>query len=140
MLQKFTTLEETAERFDQSREFIWNLSLQFNDWLYPNIGENGMIAFSDEQRQIIGRILKMREQGFSDGEISHEICRPDRQKDEIEPVCNSNQVCRRNFKVLSDQVKFMWKQIRRLEAELEAMQTCRGGGMAENVERIFPAA
>lgn len=144
MLQIFTTLEETAERFYKTPEFIWNLSLQFQELLRPEIGELGRIIYSHQQRQTIGRILKLREEGFKDAEIQRELehlssfCTV---LPEVENSnCAGNEKCKKNFKILADQIKYMYKQICMLQSELEAMQQLSCSDEAAAIERIFPAA
>lgn len=142
MLQNLTSLEETAERFRKSSEFIWNLSLQFNNLLRPELGNNGLIAYSDHQRRVIGRIIKLREQGMADNEIEQSF---DKQNESAQPVseekpqCTSSNSCQKNFKILSAQVKFMWKHLCQLQCELDALKQIQGqnNGVA-NIERIFP--
>jgi hypothetical protein len=143
MLQDLTTLEETAERFYKTPEFIWNLSLSYPDHLRPELGETGKVVFSSEQRQIIGKIIKLREDGLIQSEIFEKLDEPKRLSapaafsDCIS--CTNTEKCKNNFKILSDQIKFMYRQICLLQSELEAMQRL-GDGNVESFERIFPAA
>lgn len=146
MLESFTTLEETAERFYREPEFIWNLSLSFAEQLRPDLGEAGRVVFSSQQRQTIGRILKLREQGLNDLEIRQtlEWSLPDPvsavgKAITVESLpCSGNEKCKNNFKILADQIKFLYKQLCLVQSELDAMQ--KGGIGDEVCERIFPAA
>lgn len=143
MLQDFTTLEETAERFYRTPEFIWNLSLSFRDHLMPELGETGKVVFSLRQRQIIGKIIKLREDGLTQSEIFAKLDESRRVFDAETIVdtfnCSNSDKCKSNFKILADQIKFMYRQICLLQSELEVMQQLEDGKM-EGVERIFPAA
>lgn len=130
MLQTLSSLEETAERFRRSPEFIWNLSLKYANLLRPELGNNGLIAYSDQQRQTIGRIIKLREQGMTDAEIAQSFDESNslvKTALEEKSQCSGSDLCRKNFKILSGQVKFMWKQLCRLQNELEALQQVHYG-------------
>jgi len=131
MLQNLSSLEETAERFRQSPEFIWNMSLQFNRLLQPELGDNGFIAYSELQRHIIGRIIKMREEGMTYSEIigalelqmANEVqTAPATLEQPTKARCPSSEVCRKNFKTLSEQVKLMRAQITLLKNELAKLK------------------
>ncbi len=151
MSEKFTSLEETAERFYKSPEFIWNLSLQFSAHLRPELGENGLIAYSEAHRVTVGRILKMRERGMSESEITQAINEPDQkqQPQSQKPAteisgCADADSCEKRFSLLSSQIKFMWKQLRQLQNENAALRA-RSEAFTENiashaVEHICPAA
>ncbi|PKL44090.1 MAG: hypothetical protein CVV42_19700 [Candidatus Riflebacteria bacterium HGW-Riflebacteria-2] len=125
MLQNLSSLEETAERFRKSPEFIWNMSLQFNEQLRPELGDNGLIAYSEQQRHIIGRIIRMRDDGMTNAEIIdsldvQEAHYPLEQTAKVK--CPSSEVCRKNFKVLSEQIKLLRTHISLLKNELAAMK------------------
>lgn len=142
MLQNLTSLEETADRFRKSSEFIWNLSLQFNNLLRPELGNNGLIAYSDHQRKVIGRIIKLREQGMADCEIAQSFNERDSSvpgAPEEKSPCPSSSSCQKNFKILSAQVKFMWKHLCRLQSELDSLKQIQGqNNGVTSIERIFP--
>ncbi len=147
MLQNLTSLEETAERFFKSPELIWNLSLQFNDLLRPHLGENGLIAYSETQRRIIGKILTLREQGLNHREICATIApeSADCENPEFSQISpqNCSPKCKNNFLILAKQVKYMWQQLCRLQEELDALQVAGATGpdcLPEEIERLFPAA
>ncbi|EKD83636.1 MAG: hypothetical protein ACD_39C00554G0004 [uncultured bacterium] len=145
MLQNLSSLDETADRFRRSSEFIWNLSLQFRDLIRPELGDNGLIAYSDQQRQIIGRIIKLREQGMNDVEILRSFNGPDasmitaQNASEERLQCPGAGACKNNFKILAGQVKLLWKQLRLLQGELTALQQGRSSGK-DSAERIFPTS
>jgi len=133
MLQNLSSLEETAERFRKSPEFIWNMSLQFNRLLQPELGENGLVAYSELQRHIIGRIIKMREEGMTDTELIASLA------DQVPPPpleqpartrCPSSDVCRKNFKALSEQVKLMRNQISLLNNEIALLKRAKSSALA----------
>ncbi len=120
-----SSLEETADRFRKSPEFIWNMSLQFNTLLRPELGDNGRIAYSEQQRHIIGRIIRMREEGMTESEIRGAVIGEEPPAQVEQPArarCPSSEVCRRNFRVIADQMKLMHNQINRLKSELSALQ------------------
>lgn len=125
MLQTFSSLEETADRFRRNPEFIWKLSLQFPNLLRPELGNNGLVVYSDQQRQVIGRIIKMRDQGMTDAEIARSFDDPSatapasHTKNSPGP-CSDD--CRKNFLILAGQVKTLWKQLRLLQSELETLR------------------
>lgn len=132
MLENTTSLYETAERFHKDTEFIWNLSLQFQDFLRPEIGENGLITYSHFQRQLIGKIIHLQNQGYLTREIFTLLennCDPGpehvsalnqtaTQNSLNSTICGKSVNCDRTIKRLSEQVKFLWKQICQLKKEL----------------------
>ncbi|MBU1107309.1 MAG: helix-turn-helix domain-containing protein [Candidatus Riflebacteria bacterium] len=143
MLQSLSSLDETAERFHKSSEFIWNLSLQFSTLLRPELGDNGLIAYSDQQRQVIGRIIKLREQGMTTAEIAQSFDEQSSCVQTIQTVpekksqCSGSDLCKKNFKTLSGQIKFLWKQLCRVQSELEALkQVPFGESEPAVIERI----
>lgn len=141
MLPNLSTLDETADRFRRSPEFIWNLSLQFRDLVRPELGENGLIAYSDQQRLLIGRIIKLREQGMTDTEIAGSLdepnsCAPAVHQEKAQ--CSNTDLCKKNFKILSGQVKFLWKQLCQLQSELDALKQMRFGEKEPAVDDRMP--
>lgn len=130
MLKNHTSLSETAERFYQSPEIVWNLTLRFQEFLRPELGENGLIAFSPFQRQTIGKILDLKNQGFIDQEIHISLqiekdrcapirsIQPDNRAITASENCCSEPDCSKKTELLTNQVKFLWKTICKMKQEL----------------------
>ncbi|GAB4280514.1 MAG: hypothetical protein Kow0029_25170 [Candidatus Rifleibacteriota bacterium] len=115
MAEVLSTLLETAERFSKTPEFIWNLSLKYSNILRPNLGEQGHIMYSPYQREIIGEIIACMNKGCTDSEIAAAISHHKEigtKKDaDVDNLCPRDCLQKKQIKLLSNQIKFLYKQI-----------------------------